>query len=704
MKQDEYLIKMRPFVRNLRKQFKPESVNINYSDTNNRQAYMLAYYPHYIQQLYDVLAKAPISFENNPILETCFFGVGPAPEVLGLVTYLKKYQPKIQQLKTYLFDKYIQAWQSEREITQSLVSQNWPGQLQIETFASDIFNLKLLTENELNVIDSSCLFVMQNCFNDLVGKPKELQENIISLFEKMPPHSIFIITDLNYGKIKEVMQKIENDATKTLGVSLSNICYYESRNDLIEKPNNLKNLFTGEDGLIAKGNTRYYALVLQRRDYVLSRTNQKVTGYISENVELQARTQPSNQQNEMLENEANKINADLLSKTNKVNQLVDELGQVNQKYTKLQSELTTAQDNLLISENKAKELNQAKQDVTRLRREVDIANDSLLTNKNRIARLNQELSEANQQVQRLKKDIDSVQASKQKEIIQLQAQLQTLQGKFEITQSGKNPQVSDLNNQIQYLLTQLDTVVASNNEQVTQLHAQMETLRHDLETSQVSKQELATTLQTQIKTLQHDLETSQVSKQELATTLQIQIKTLQHDLETSQVSKQEFATTLQTQIQTLQYDLNAIVISKNEQSANFNTKIQSLQSQLNITQTSQTEEINKLTLKLSKSEKQIESLQSGIKTAQTTRLSEISELYQKLDEAAQNNQSLQNELNDANSTLESANHTLVTQLKQKQRDIQNLEEELKPDWIAYIGIVLLFILALLSGPFMLWLN
>jgi len=409
----------------------------------------------------------------------------------------------------------------------------------------------------------------------------------------------------------------------------------------------------------------------------------------------------ANQRGDKLRSEINEIE---LSKTNKVNQLVDELGQVNQKYTKLQSELTTAQDNLLISENKAKELNQAKQDVTRLRREVDIANDSLLTNKNRIVRLNQELSEANQQVQRLKKDIDSVQASKQKEIIQLQAQLQTLQGKLDITQSNESQQVSDLNDQIQYLLTQLDTVVASNNEQVTQLHAQMETLRHDLETSQVSKQELATTLQTQIKTLQHDLETSQVSKQELATTLQIQIKTLQHDLETSQVSKQEFATTLQTQIQTLQYDLNAIVISKNEQSANFNTKIQSLQSQLNITQTSQTEEINKLTLKLSKSEKQIESLQSGIKTAQTTRLSEISELYQKLDEAAQNNQSLQNELNDANSTLESQNKKLITKLKRKERDIQTLEEQLKPDWIAYIGIVLLFILALLSGPFMLWLN
>jgi len=758
MKQDEYLIKMRPFVRNLRNQFRPEGVNIDYSDTDNRQAYMLAYYPYYIQQLYDILVKTSIDFENNSTLETCFFGVGPAPEVLGLVSYLEKYRPKTQLLKTYLFDKYIHTWQNEIEITQSLVSQNWSGQLQIKTFASDIFNLKLLTCDEFNVINSSHFFVMQNCFNDLVDKPKELQENIISLFEQMPPNSIFAITDLPYGKIKEVMQKIENDTTKTLGSSLSTISYYESKNDLIEKPNNLKILFTGEDRLIAKGNTKYYALVLQRKDYVLSRTNRKTNGYISENAELQARTEPSNQQNEMFENESNKINADLSRKTHELNQLVDELGQVKEQYTQLQHTLDKVTKDFLISENQAKrlhdeleqakqledklrteikaielskvnatnqlatELRQVKQDRTRLQRDVDIANDGLSTNKNRIARLNQELSEANQEVQRLKKEIDAVQTTKQQEITQLRTQIEILQGNFETTQISKNQQVDDLNNQIQHLLTQVDTVVASNNEQVTQFHAQSETLQHDLEASQVSKQELATTLQTQIETLQHDLATSQISKQELATTLQTQIETLQHDLATSQVSKQELATTLQTQIETLQHDLeasqvskqelattlqtqieslqrdlNATIVSKNEQFTNLNAKIQSLQSEFAATQTSQTEEINKFTLDVSKAETEIQSLQSGLKTAQTTRLSEISELSQQLEEAKQNSQSLRVELGQTISTVENENRTLVKQLKQKERTIQELEEQLKPDWVVYILMGLVILAAFLAG-------
>lgn len=72
-----------------------------------RTAYMLAYYPFYIETIHRVLDRinavdlAEMFFKQ---MEVCFYGAGPAPEMLGFVSYLKLHQPQVEKLQVFLFD------------------------------------------------------------------------------------------------------------------------------------------------------------------------------------------------------------------------------------------------------------------------------------------------------------------------------------------------------------------------------------------------------------------------------------------------------------------------------------------------------------------------------------------------------------------------------------------------------------------------
>lgn len=67
----------------------PIGRTIPYDDADFRAAYLLAYFPYYIEPICHVLeaANLPDSLFATGTLKATFFGGGPCPEALGLAAY-----------------------------------------------------------------------------------------------------------------------------------------------------------------------------------------------------------------------------------------------------------------------------------------------------------------------------------------------------------------------------------------------------------------------------------------------------------------------------------------------------------------------------------------------------------------------------------------------------------------------------------------
>jgi hypothetical protein len=103
------LRELQPKVTWLRQQYKKCPSRVDFSDETTRLAYLLVYYPHYIEQVCHVLSNV-LGIEsklNRQHLVVSFFGPGPAPEALGLALFLSEHCPKTTRLTGYLFDKYV---------------------------------------------------------------------------------------------------------------------------------------------------------------------------------------------------------------------------------------------------------------------------------------------------------------------------------------------------------------------------------------------------------------------------------------------------------------------------------------------------------------------------------------------------------------------------------------------------------------------
>ncbi|GFE70079.1 hypothetical protein [Chroococcus sp. FPU101] len=85
----------------LRQAYRTNSVQIDYTASNIQAAYMLAYFPQYVNMAYEIFKsletfqdsnttenlKEVITrklLENNEGLTACFFAAGPAPESVAL--------------------------------------------------------------------------------------------------------------------------------------------------------------------------------------------------------------------------------------------------------------------------------------------------------------------------------------------------------------------------------------------------------------------------------------------------------------------------------------------------------------------------------------------------------------------------------------------------------------------------------------------
>lgn len=257
-------------VRELREAYWSSDDNPNYESEALRVAYLLTYYPHYIQPIAETLMKLDQSvfypFENLSKLQACFFGAGPAPEVLGWLAAIKGFLPNIDSTLAHLFDKYH--WSVGQIITRELVPMYWKslGRFRYFPRIQDITDpFDEWTYSCSNAIKTSQMLIMQNCLNDEIGGADTLVNNIEKLMDIAPNDTLLVILDLEKQEAVKIMQRIETQAINSgnrVLISVSN--GIDKLDTTVHTPKYITdNLLTGEHGLKPKRWIKHYATVIQ---------------------------------------------------------------------------------------------------------------------------------------------------------------------------------------------------------------------------------------------------------------------------------------------------------------------------------------------------------------------------------------------------------------------------------------------------------
>jgi hypothetical protein len=274
----ERLRKTRPIMRDLRKAYKCCPCQVDYSSENTRAAYMLGYYPYYIEIIYTELSK--LTRENfppnwgNDSISACFLGGGPCPEIVGWLAYLSDHFPNIRLANAFVFDKYNESWKVCREITGKMVTPNyWDGIINIIPVPYDILDIDTLgTEEAIEAIRISNFFVMQNCLNDQPGSntsflnSDKIIKSLMSIVEIAPTDSLFLLADLQFSRAQKLMKLLEQEIQlRNIAIPLKPVkAYHYCIKSNLASNKILEELFTGEDQLIKKENTNYYSSILYK--------------------------------------------------------------------------------------------------------------------------------------------------------------------------------------------------------------------------------------------------------------------------------------------------------------------------------------------------------------------------------------------------------------------------------------------------------
>ena len=244
----------------LRASYRSNEPITEYDKSSIRKAYMLAYYPNYMNLVYELVKLHIVDNLTNEArrIKVVFFAAGPGPEVSGVLKGLNDSKFN-KRLDINILD-LEKGWEKERKVTSNIIKK--------------LDNLKISSLNHLSGCDLtvnckqicsnwvSCeksifqgdLYFMNNCINHM-GSEVNLKQG-----------AIFTIIDLDYENVRNTIRSLNNDCNDIVQVISTNINSKISVSKLnVKLPNEIsKYIFNNTKGLIAKKNTNYYYIILRR--------------------------------------------------------------------------------------------------------------------------------------------------------------------------------------------------------------------------------------------------------------------------------------------------------------------------------------------------------------------------------------------------------------------------------------------------------
>jgi hypothetical protein len=247
-----FLRRLRSTARCLWKAYQANVVNVSYKKQTVQAAYMLRYFPHYAEvtrvALDELSMQGVLPFQEERLYVN-LFGCGSAPELCGIMQFLKNRFPRSEML---IFDLY-----------------------QPESAAS------FTTANDRpNRIGEASLVMFQNCLNEFPQSVHDVvTQNILDLLRMIKCGKIMLVIDrAGYQCIVDLLSHISSLAEEH---GLAKVLVFDQDrvldcNAILERMPRIltENLFVrkisgneiapDEDGLICTRRVRYHCLALQR--------------------------------------------------------------------------------------------------------------------------------------------------------------------------------------------------------------------------------------------------------------------------------------------------------------------------------------------------------------------------------------------------------------------------------------------------------
>lgn len=255
---------------------------VDYSSEELQIYYMLVYYTIYTYPLQSILKRGRGTL-NLPLHEgklvASFIGAGPAPEVLGLLSFLENYQHKtFNAIEVNMLDQKSEEWSYSRSITtEHLIPSIWKNlSIAFNSKTLDIAS-KIDEASIAKEFGRSSIVVMQNCLNEVSESALgNVNHNLQAIFKALPANALLVVIDVVTD------EKVTNFLFKfwthhLLDSGSSGLCNPDGTKfdpkDSTREPQNQEStsclvdkyiLTGGHGGLNPKKNCRYAYLVLER--------------------------------------------------------------------------------------------------------------------------------------------------------------------------------------------------------------------------------------------------------------------------------------------------------------------------------------------------------------------------------------------------------------------------------------------------------
>lgn len=260
---EDYLQSLKTPAKQLWESYRSNQVTVNYSDPSTQAAYLIRYYPHYVQMTYEILQQCSETFAFGEKVNACLFGAGPCPEVAGLAQFLTKYYPQTNAIFVQVYDIASDQWSLSRSITKDFVIPNlWKGQ-----FSGNARNLDLCSAHSFQSVSESIknshLFVFQNCLNE-IWNISTTKENIKFLLESAPLNSFIVIGDLRYAQNRYILEDIAEFVQITNHYKIIMLDELDVRSSLRIPQIVIQNLLTSEGYLVPRSRIKFMFLVIAK--------------------------------------------------------------------------------------------------------------------------------------------------------------------------------------------------------------------------------------------------------------------------------------------------------------------------------------------------------------------------------------------------------------------------------------------------------
>ena len=259
-------------VASIRNEYLKTAPQLNYENNENAKAYMVAYFPYYVAPIYQVLESLPNEvtsavFSKDEI-EVCALGCGPAPEILGLASYIDEYFSELLKINVNLHDVNIESWDEFIRLSLGNISQLcWKGKFGYNRVECN------LTEKCGSCFKTNCraykrsadVYIIQNCLKDVINHGNAVQSKLLEMFKTAKPGAMFILIDIASSDSRNIMNRLEKCVT-SLGIGKV-VKSVGSATQCIRKQFEIptvlnENLFSKKNGLNAKNNVNFISSVI----------------------------------------------------------------------------------------------------------------------------------------------------------------------------------------------------------------------------------------------------------------------------------------------------------------------------------------------------------------------------------------------------------------------------------------------------------